>query len=274
MACTGYKPKFQDQINTTDPLGPSNCTCYSGAMAGEYDSCGTKHPTGKRVRELTNDTVGGTTLLQVDAALQRGWNINLDTLIGSSKLSWDQFVAKINAGHGAILQGSYVAIHDTKYSGDPNFKGNHAMYIPPGWAAMDPLCDGRRDGIYKYHGEAYPKDLLKNFAGLLELDPKKHNRLGIGWVWCSLTRDNTTKYYVQVPAKRYLHYIIEDGKIVGRKKGITGGFSADCDAPKTFPVDPDSGLYSLFKSKRLCRINNPKSTRYGYYLAATYVKER
>ena len=275
MTCAGnYLPTFQDQINANDPLGNQSCTTYSGAMAGDYDTCGSKKPTGKRVRELTGDKVGGTTLLQVDYALQKGWGINLDTRIGSSKLTWDQFAAKINKGYGAILQGSYAAIHGTKFAGDDRFQGNHAVFVPPGWGVMDPLCDGRRPSIYKYHGEAYPQDMLKRFAGLLMLDVKKNKRLGIGYVWCSLTRDNTIVYRANVVPKTgvkkkiYRHYYVTDGIIQKYTVNSTSGFLAITTAPKTYQAKP--GL--KFKSKRLVKIKSAGS-RSGWYISATYLKD-
>ena len=275
MACNGYTPAFQDQINSFDSLGPSSCTCYSGAMAGEYHTCGAKKPTGKRVRELTGDTSGGTTLLQVDEALQKGWDIDLDTRIGSAKLTWDEFVAKINAGHGAILQGSYLAFHGTKFDASPNFTGNHAIYVPPGWAVMDPLADGRRAGIYKYHGEVYPQSLIKKFAGLLVLDPSRRNHLGDGYVWCALTRDNTTTVTYKVvvkpipPAKirKFRRYIVSSNNIItGYKLYQSGGFQASCTAPKTYRAK--AGL--SFKSKRLVKLTN--GSRKGWYVNASFAE--
>lgn len=272
MACNNYLPKFQDQINADDPMGGSNCTCYSGAMAGDYDTCGTKVPTGKKVRALTGDKIGGTNLVQVDNALKAGYGIDLDTRIGSSRLTWEQFVREIDKGKGAILQGSYVALYNTKFTGDRNFKGNHAIFVPPGWGVMDPLCDGRRPGVYKYHGEAYPKDLLRQFAGLLELDAKTHKRLGIGYVWCSLTRDNQAKYNAKVPPKKFYRYIVKDGKIVSRVHNTTHtGFSDACSPPKTFAVAKGTPLYKTIKSKRIVQLL--EGHRKGWYITASWAKE-
>lgn len=269
MPCNNYTPRFQDQINSYDPLGPQNCTCYSGAMAGEYHTCGAKKPTGKRVRELTGDTRGGTTLIQVDAALYRGWGIDLDTRIGSQKLTWDQFEAKINAGRGAILQGSYAVIQGTRFQGDANFTGNHAVYVPPTWAVMDPLCDGRRPGIYRYHGERYPKDLLRRFAGTLELSPG--NRLGIGWVWCSLTKDNTVKWVFELRPEgsaRYRafrrYFISDQGKIYKHTVERTAGFSATCSSPRTYQAAERLD----YNYKRLVRLTS--GSRAGWYVSAEY----
>lgn len=277
MACNGYIPPFQRQLNPGDPLGSLNCTCYSAAMAGNYHTCGAKRPLGERVRELTYDRVGGTTLLQVDAALYRGWGINLDTRMGSSKLTWTQFAAKINAGHGAILQGGYSAINRTRFTGSKTFTGNHAIFVPPRWLAMDPLADGRYAGIYKFHREAYPQTLLKDFAGRLILDPVIGRRLGYGYVWASLTRDNTSnltyQYKVVVPkGTKLLRYQFNgDKEIIDYSVHTTGGFSAYCSAPKVWPADSRSGL--PFKFRTLVRITDPRSHFYHWYIGARYAKE-
>jgi hypothetical protein len=230
-------------------------------------------PTGKKVRELTGDTTGGTTLLQIDYALRKGYGIDLDTRIGSSKLTWDAFAAKIDKGYGAILQGSYSVIHGTKYAGDKTFRGNHAIFVPPGWGAMDPLCDGRRPGIYRYHGEAYPRALLKSFAGKLVLVPSSNRVVGVGYVWCALTRDKTIVYVARIAPKpgkktrKYYRYYVVDGIITKRVAYYTTGFSANTKAPRTYKAKASLS----FKSKRLARIIT--GPRAGWYINAVWIKE-
>lgn len=276
MACNNYVPKFQDQINPNDPLGGSNCTCYSGAMAGDYDTCGKKVPTGKRVRELTGDKTGGTTLAQVDYALRKGWDIDLDTRTGSNKMTWEAFEKAINSGRGAILQGSYSVIKNTMYSGSKTFSGNHAIYVPPTWKAMDPLCDGRRAGIYKYKGDVYPKSLLKRFAGTLDLNGKGRI-LGIGYVWCSLTRDNTSivTYEATIKPKAgnktrmfYQYHVNSEGIITHRTKRYTKGFTHKVTAPRLYKAD--SG--EPYKTKSLVKILTG-TTRKGWYINAGWADE-
>ncbi len=274
MVCNNYKPVFQDQINSYDPLGSLNCTCYSGAMAGDYHTCGGKRPTGKRVRELTGDRSGGTTLPQVDYALNKGWAINLDTRIGSARLTWSEFEAKINSGRAAILQGSYKVIAPTRFSGSPTFTGNHALLVLPNWIAMDPLCDGRRPGIYKYHGEAYPKDLLKRFAGELVLNTRYGTKLGYGRVWCSLTRDNTEAWKCSIhpldgqDTRVFATYFVNsEGVIYKRGSKRTGGFTATCTPPRYYRAKSGLG----YAGKSLVRITSGflKDT----YISSGYARE-
>ena len=272
MACNGFKPLFQDQINSYDPMGGYNCTCYSGAMAAEYHTCGSTFVTGRRVRELTGDTSGGTTLVQVDWALNKK-GVDLQTYVGSNRLTWDQFVAKLRSGRGAIVQGGYNAIYKTQYTGSLTFTGNHAIYVNPGWIGMDPLADGRYAGIYKYHGAQYPASLIKAFAGQLNLGGR---RLGSGLVWCSFTRDNwatttapTTpyRYKVHVPAGTFIRYYTKNGVIYKYTKHRTGGFSAYCAAPKTFPATSAMPFDS-----RTCSFILSGAYR-GWLVGSRYVKE-
>lgn len=276
MACNNYLPRFQKQLNTWDPLGSLNCTSYSGAMAAQYHTCGAKYTTGKTVRDWTGDKSGGTSLRQIDYALNSRMGIDLDTRVGSARLTWPQFAAKINAGRGAILQGGYAPIRYSRFAGSKTFLGNHAIFIPPGWKAMDPLADGRYAGIYKYRGEPYPQALLKDFAGRLVLDPSTGRRLGYGYVWASFTRDNesvivtppgTYQHKVVVPKGTFIRYVTYNGVIQKYSKHYTGGFSAYCTAPKTYKAK--KGL--PFISRTLVRIET--GAYKGWMIGSRYEKE-
>jgi hypothetical protein len=212
-------------------------------MAGDYHTKGNLHPSSRQVRALcknpdgSQDKIGGTTLLQVDAALRNGWGIDLDTRIGTAAPTWELFMQRINSGQGAILQGGYAPIHGTRFQGSETFRGNHAMFIAPGFVAMDPLCDGRRPGIYKFHGEPYPIDLLRRFAGALELTPGGA-KLGLGKAWAAFTVPHLPpQYRVRIPKGTtfWLYDINTAGVVVGRRAQTTGGFSADCIGPRWYP---------------------------------------
>ncbi len=280
MSCSGYTPQFQEQLDGT-PLGSVSCTCYAGAMAGEYDTCGHQTPTGRYVRVLTGDTSGGTTLNQVDYALRKGYGIDLDTRVGSAAVTWDYFAAQINRGKGAILQGGYGPINDSKFQGSETFRGNHAIFVPEGWEAMDPLADGRRPGIYKYHGEAYPQSLLRNFASQLVVDTETGRKAG-SRVWCSFTRDNTSTwradvtpsvpggtypiYFYRVKVAKYANGI-QYWTILGRDLKRTQGIHVACTPPKL--ARPATGV--AIPAKVLVRLTS--GVHAGKYIQSQFAKE-
>ncbi len=169
MTCTSdFSPAFQAQSPAVSGYryGWSSCAAFVGAMAHDYAACGNPHYTGAQVRNQTNEPIPdpaspGLTITQVANALAK-----LGTPVTTfARLAWSDVEHLIDTGHYVSLCGKYSVIRPTAFSGDPNFYGNHQIGIPPGWEAQDPLCDGRRAGIYKYQHEAYPRDLLRRFAG-------------------------------------------------------------------------------------------------------------
>jgi hypothetical protein len=256
-----FHPTFQAQNPTISGywLGWSSCTCYAGAMAASYHRLVPKLMTGGAVRQATGDTVGGTTLAQVNYALNKGWNVDLDIRY---KASWSYFVSQIEAGRGAILQGWYAPIADSRFDAGGGFRGNHAVFVPPDWHAMDPLADGRRAGIYKYHGEAYPQTLLKNFAGRLNIGGSDYQQLGPGYVYAAFTRDNEPSYQVHVGKRGLWVYTVKSGVIIGRVWVETGGFSASSTAPHTYPFPANGKSYSLVKLT--------SGSRSGQYIPAIF----
>lgn len=196
----GYLPRFQPQLVASDPHGGVNCLAYAGAMAGDFDTCGAVHLTGEQVRQLTNEprpdpASPGLTLSQVDAALNR-YGVDLEVRY---RLPWDDFARKVEKGEGAVLQGYYGPIADSRFDAGGGFRGNHGIFVPPGWGTMDPLADGRRSGIYRYSGEPYPRALLRTFAGRLVLDSRTNRRLGDGLVYAAFTRDRRSTWFAQFP---------------------------------------------------------------------------
>lgn len=184
-------PAFQPQNPALSgyPLGWSSCTCFAGAMAASYDRQVVKLISGGTLRGWTGDISGGTNLAQIDDALTAHTSVRLDVRY---RYPWTDFVARIESGEGAVLQGWYAPIASTSFDAGDGFLGNHAMFIPPRWKAMDPLADGRRPSIYQYHGETYPKALLREFAGDLNIGAGRIVRLGQGLVYAAFTRQITS----------------------------------------------------------------------------------
>lgn len=264
-----YLPTFQPQNPALngDAEGWTSCTAYSAAMAGDYDTLGTKRPTGNQVRDLTGDHTGGLSLPQVDAALLLGWDINVNTVLGGS---WADFSAAIKAGKGAILQGLYAPIADSRFDAGRGFRGNHAIFVAPGFVTMDPLADGRYGQAYKYHAEPYPEALLRDFAGQLNLG---YRAVGQGLCYASFTRDRVVTYEAHVgPGVRYTRYVVAivngQRKIVDHRNYVArSGFTAACTKP--FQVVRQT----IPETVPLAKITKPGSPLDGVWISAKYARE-
>lgn len=244
-------PTFQAQSPAISgySLGWLSCTAFSAAMAAQFDRqkfvC-----TGEQVRRLTGDTTGGLTLAQVDAALLEGWGVNLNTVY---RLPWADFARAINAGKGAILQGGYGPIAESRFDAGRGFRGNHAIKVAPGWIGMDPLADGRYGEAYKYHAEPYPQSLLRAFAAKLNLGDRL---LGDGYVYASLTRDNVADYQVTIrplagqTTRDYTRYFVTSGRITGHENRRTKGFQAPCSAPANLLTQSGNARVSLVQIRK------------------------
>jgi len=259
-ACTdkpGYLPAFQGQNPgfQNDAHGWDNCTAYAAGMAADFDSCGTKHLTGKQIRALSNEPVPdpkspGLSLRQIDDALNRR-GVDLETRY---TLSWADFARKIDKGEGAVLQletGPFLAttFRSTKTP------INHAIFVPPGWGAMDPAADGRKRDypIHKYDGQPYPRDLLKKAAGQLVLVYSSNGvpvrRLGEGSVYASFTRDRRATWSWQHEPGKFVLWSADDHKRTCRpvRTQDTGGTEPhSCTAPRLYKA-PDGSSRSLVR---------------------------
>jgi hypothetical protein len=195
-------PKFQAQNPAISGYryGWASCTAFSGAMAASFDRQVPELLTGGALRNEIGDFVGGLNLAQIDAALTAHQGVNLDVRYG---LPWADFAARITAGQGAVLQGWYAPIAVSRFDAGNGFKGNHAIFVPPGWAAMDPLADGRFANVYEYHGEPYPQALLKDFAGKLNIGGGTYRAVGAGLVYAAFTADR-----VAPPPPATGHYVL------------------------------------------------------------------
>lgn len=159
-------PPFQRQLNPDDPLGSESCVAYAFAMAIAAATGGAKHPTGEQVRDLTGDMNGGLELAQCAVVAQRDYGLPVSTGVFSREV----YEARMATGRFvSVLIGGYRPIGATRFSGQPGGVFNHAVTELPRLVVMDPLADGRRPGVYKFHGEAYPQELVRQFAANLRL---------------------------------------------------------------------------------------------------------
>ena len=229
------RPSFQPQNPAINGyyLGWASCTCYAGAMAASYDRQVKNIVSGESVRRRTGDTSGGTKLAQVDAAVRSLTGVDLDVYY---RLPWASFVKSVSNGRGAILQGWYAPIADSRFDAGNGFRGNHAVFVPPDFHAMDPLADGRYSGVYKYRNEAYPQALLRSFAGKLNIAATGYRALGDGYVYAAFTKDRVSTYALKFEGGQrfYVYQLGPDGTITGRTRHAP--YSQDTSAPCSMPI--------------------------------------
>ena len=141
-------PRFQAQnpARSGDPFGWYACGPFSLAMGIDFDSGGTLQRTGLDVRKRTNDAKpkDGTNLDQLATA---AGSLGIDLEV-RRRMDLDDLLDRLEAGHAAVVGLSYAPIRHGENSGDRKFTGNHYVLLLPGLRVYDPLCDGRRDGIF------------------------------------------------------------------------------------------------------------------------------
>lgn len=170
MSAANPSPAGEGQLSSGDPLGSASCVAYSFSYMVADATFGLWHPSGRLIRDWTNDTLGGLELGQCERVIE----IHRPSLrIVTTVLTKAQYLAKRKAGYGMVLLGGYNPIGDSAYAGQPGFTGNHAVYVSP-TDVQDPLADGRRPGIYKYHGVDYPQSLIDKFAAQLRIPTDTH----------------------------------------------------------------------------------------------------
>jgi len=191
----GYQPTWRAQLNTYDEFGSFNCTAYAAGFAVDYTTFGDEAPTGALIRRLSSEPIPspsspGLNLDQVAKVARDRYDVALTIHRG---IPVSDLIRAHENGAGAIWQISYAPIRTSRFSGSRDFSGGHAVFVPPGIDALDPLADGRRPGIYKYHGEKYDIDLLANAAGSLVIGTKNGRpytvrmKYGPGYAWAALT---------------------------------------------------------------------------------------
>jgi hypothetical protein len=240
---TLYNPANQGQLSSNDSEGGNSCVAYSASYALSDATNGRIHPTGARIRDWTGDHMGGLELAEVDYAIARNAGIDFTTNVFTA----GEFYGRLASGYGAILLGGYRPIAQSRYSGQPGFIGNHGIYVPPGLAVMDPLADGRRSGIYRYHGERYPSSLINAFASSLRMS--NGNQAGGNHFEASIVHleASTAKPFTLAAAQGNVQvYRVSGRTILGRAQEHTGGFSGRCSAPSRYDW-PRVGAYSLVR---------------------------
>jgi hypothetical protein len=269
MSCATHiaDPSFQIGAGAT---GSVDCTAHSASNAIDHATCGAKDPGGRTIRLQSSEPVPdpnspGLNLSQVAAVAANHYGVNLDIRIGSRKVSWADYERRRKAGQGAVIQVNYGPIADSKYDAGRGFRGGHAMFESI-HATYDPLADGRASGVFRHNGTVYDREIMKRAAGGLITASSSQGvvRVGYGYIWAAFTRDVIPAYHAQVPAGDFWAYWVVDGAVKKRIKRTTGGFSAGCLPPQTFP-------WSGHGSVTLVKLTT--GSRAGTYISANYGRE-
>lgn len=139
---------------------------YSFAYLVDAATHGAKRPTGEQIRNATGDTNGGLELSQCALVVRRDFGLRVSTGVFTRAVFEQRMASGI---WGAVLIGGYQPIGASPYTGQPGGMFNHAIGVLPVTEVIDPLADGRRPGVYKFHGEQYPQELVRQFASNLRL---------------------------------------------------------------------------------------------------------
>lgn len=226
-------------------------------------------PTAARIRLATGDTSGGTTPAQTGAATRLVYGIGTAAPRIAAK---QDALDRLKAGYAVDLLVGYGPIDDYR-SGSPGFRGNHRIVLmgrnttSRTLLVADPLYDGRRTGIPQ--GQQWlPQSVVFDAASKLRLTSTTtlQGRYGYDDAFFvpSLTRLDPKHYRASVPAGSYMQYSVSSGQITGRAAKSTGGFSADCTAPRTY-YWPGRGYYKL--------VRLTSGSRAGKYINAKYARE-
>lgn len=263
-------PANAGQLTSDDPVGGRSCVDHAASYAICFATNGRLSPDGATIRQWTGDKTGGLELDQVDRAVAAHTDLNFDVRV----LSLAGYESRMAKGlEVSVAIGGYGPIADSRFSGQPLFRGNHAICEPPSFEDMDPLADGRRPGIYEYHHEAYPTALRRSFYAALRLN---NGRLaGKDHVEAMFLRiegptPKPVVHHASVSQGRVGFYRLDaNGEASVAEVRNTDGFSGTCSAPHLYPfhsqrlrlVHMTSGVYSKGKYGDLfINASNPRVT--------------
>lgn len=248
-----FVPQLGDPSGSLDGF---NCTCASAAMTVRWHFRNVRPtpdpelvwpPMGGDVRRLTRDveggvlgpdTDGGTNLLQVAAAVLRGWGVDMDVYTNRDfDEGWD---AMRDPDNVVIWQLQYSVLQGTPLAASRTFRGAHAgagaraSELAFDWG--DPLADGRYDGCPK-GTQTMTKTTLRNAAGQLVVDPDTGQRRGIGRANFAVVRaielpeapstlDSGDLMFNVGPLSTYRDAVLKGGAVLYRDAALTVRHSA------------------------------------------------
>lgn len=212
------RPRHQAQGPATScvingiPLGWTNCTPDSFAMAVEAESNLQRRATPCEIRRATGDTSGGTTLRQNADAVQKLYGITVSTYTGANVLTTQRVARYARAGHRLVIQGNTSALIGTPHQSTEGGV-NHAVMVnevrggtldePAEALVYDPAADGRKRPYHVDQGPSWwPWSLVKKFCAHLRPTGETGARLGPGKVYAGVFPDSEPHVRLFSGAKR------------------------------------------------------------------------
>jgi hypothetical protein len=195
-------------------LGQLSCTCYAFAMGIDRATQGKKRPTGCHLRDLTNDTIGGTNQSQLAAVTRQYYGVATEVRNGSSVASTNYAAGQLYRGRGFVLAGNAGALLTSPVRSTRGFV-NHAVWvnegrgwerneagiwIPDACLVYDPAANGT------YGGNApdwWSWALVKRFAAYLRPWGDSDTRiLGSGKMYATFFPDTEPHVHLRFTGSR------------------------------------------------------------------------
>lgn len=255
--CETYLVPPGFQLKAGGPTGGFDCTAWAASRVIAKSTCGSRVPTGRRIRLLSDEPVPdrdspGLNVPQVSEVAYDHFRVYIEQRVGWRALTWDQYEAELRAGRPAVIQVDYGAIADSPYDAGRGFRGGHAIYED--WNdTIDSLADGRAPGVYnraKAGVRRYPRDVMREAAGrlIIGFSPEGNaRRAGEGKVWAGLGRDVMPTFRVDIrprgrrPLIRFRVFDIEKGRIVGFDHARVSRLEAPSTPPRAFVWPEEDG---------------------------------
>jgi hypothetical protein len=238
-----------------------DCSAWSGAICCHAHTRGAIQLSGRAIRLASSEPIPdsgspGLNVQQVDAAVYKLTNgkVNFDTPTPGSygRVTTRDRIVDGRWAHLAVRRATLV---NRGYGGSSGFTGSHAITVHVRQADGAPIIG---DPLVPYYYSASWDAVLDAAQAVTNL----------GYIFGSFTRDLTKDWLARVQprpgAERrvFYRYIVENGRITGRVRHRTEGFSASCTAPRTY-----SGTYT----RPLVRLT--EGSRHDWYIHADYARE-
>jgi len=265
-------------------MGWLNCTACSAAMGIEWATSGESTPSGCTVRRRTGDTIGGLMLKQVEPIIQ-SYGITTEKRIDGYYATPQMIASRLRDGKAFLAQGNTGVLIGTRHQSTAGWV-NHCIWIerPTGWvktgagwyrpsyvAAYDPAADGRYDFARGPQTWSWAT-LLRFCAALRPNGDATTETIGPGKAWAMFLTKKKTSWTAAVPPKTYFwKYTLVGDYIVSRTRELTGGFSAECEKPRSYRVHSTARDKFPQDSYNLTELLN--GSRKGSFIGAQYAEE-